>query len=374
MKCGNCRQEGHTKRTCTQPVHAEPSKKATKVEPAKPKAAKKAVKPNVAKVEPAKVEPAKVEPAQVEPAKKQENTIVKPPLKWVGGKTQIIHQVLALFPRTMKNYVEPFLGGGSVLLALLSMRQQGLIEITGTIYASDMNPNTIGFYQNLQSHREELVEALQTIAAEYTAIDGTVVNRKATEEEAKSSRESYYYWIRSTFNALSQEDKVKPRGSAMLLFLNKTCFRGLYRQGPHGLNVPFEKQHQNPTIYEEAHLQQVSELIQGVVFTCQPFEALSAEEGDFVYMDPPYVPETAKSFVAYNADGFTRESHDALFELCHTLTKKKVRLLMSNADVPLVRETFLEPRYETQIIEVRRAIHSKKPGAKTNEVLISNRT
>jgi DNA adenine methylase len=342
MKCGNCRQEGHTKRTCKQPV--------VHVEPAKPKAAK------------------------VESAKKQENAIIKPPLKWVGGKTQIIDQVLSLFPRTMKNYVEPFLGGGSVLLALLSLRQQGLIQITGTIFASDTNPNTIGFYQNLQSHLEEVVEALQIIVGEYTAIEGTVVNRKATEEEAKSSRESYYYWIRSTFNALTQEDKVKPRGSAMLLFLNKTCFRGLYREGPHGLNVPFEKQHQNPTIYEEAHLQQVSELIQGVVFTCQSFEALSAEEGDFVYLDPPYVPETAKSFVAYNAGGFTKENHDALFKLCHTLTGKRIQLLMSNADVPLVKEAFPEPRYETLTIEVRRAIHSKKPGAKTNEVLITNRT
>jgi DNA adenine methylase len=348
MKCGNCRQEGHTKRTCTQPVaNVKPSNA--------PKAAKKSSKKTV-----------KVE--------KQNNVIVKPPLKWVGGKTQIIEQVLALFPRVMKNYVEPFLGGGSVLLALLSMRQQGLIQITGTIHASDTNPNTIGFYQNLQSRREELVEALQAMVEEYTAIEGEVVNRKASEEEAKSSRESYYYWIRSTFNGLSQEDKVKPRGSAMLLFLNKTCFRGLYREGPHGLNVPFEKQHQNPTIYEEAHLQQVSELIQGVVFTCQPFEALSAEEGDFVYLDPPYVPETAKSFVGYNAGGFTRENHDALFELCHTLTGKNVKLLMSNADVPLIKEMFLEPRYEIRTIAVRRAIHSTKPDAKTNEVLITNRT
>ena len=351
MKCGNCRQEGHTKRTCTQPV----ANLVIKVEPVEP------VEP-VEQVEP-------VEP--VEPEKK-ETVMVKPPLKWVGGKTQIIHQVLANFPRTMKNYVEPFMGGGSVLLALLLMRQRGIIQITGSIYASDSNPNMIGFYQNLQSHREELVDALRNMVEEYTAIQGTTVHRNATEEEAKSSRESYYYWIRSTFNALSQEDKVKPRGSAMLLFLNKTCFRGLYREGPHGLNVPFEKQHQNLTIFEEAHLQQVSELIQGVIFKCQPFEALVVEEGDFVYMDPPYVPEKATTFVGYNAGGFTRENHDALFELCHTFAEKGVRLLMSNADVPLVKETFLEPRYEIRTIVVRRAIHSKKPDTKTREVLITN--
>ena len=337
MKCSNCSQEGHTKRTCPQPV------KATKVK------ATKATKVNA------------------EPA----NQIVKPPLKWVGGKTQIIGQVLALFPKTMKNYVEPFLGGGSVLLALLSSRDNIQVE---TVKASDTNPNTIGLYQNIQSRIEELLEELTALMATYSAIEGTTVNRKATEEEATTSRESYYYWVRSTFNALSQEDKIKPKGSAYLLFLNKTCFRGLYREGPHGLNVPFEKQHQHPTVFEEAHLRQVSVLIQGVIFTCQPFEDALAtvEEGDFVYLDPPYAPETVTSFVGYNADGFSGKAHELLFNTCHALTEKKVKLLMSNADVPLVKEAFTE-RYETRTIEVRRAIHSKKPDAKTNEVLITNR-
>jgi DNA adenine methylase len=328
MKCSNCSQEGHTKRKCPQAVKAP------------------------------------------HPA----NLIVKPPLKWVGGKTQIIEQVLSLFPKTMKNYIEPFLGGGSVLLALLSSRNH--IQISGNIKASDTNPNTIGLYQNIQSHIDELVRELTELTATYSAIEGTTINRKATtEEEAKSSRESYYYWVRSTFNALSQEEKIKPKGSAYLLFLNKTCFRGLYREGPNGLNVPFEKQHQHPVVFEEAHLRQVSALIQGVIFTCQPFEdALSTvEEGDFVYLDPPYAPETATSFVGYNADGFSEKAHELLFNTCHTLSDKKVKLLMSNADVPLVKDTFLTSMYDIRTIEVRRAIHSKKPGAKTNEVLITNR-
>jgi len=332
MKCSNCSQEGHNKRKCPQATQAKQSK----------------VTPSI-------------------------NLIVKPPLKWVGGKTQIIDQVLALFPKTIKNYVEPFLGGGSVLLALLSYRNQ--IQVEGHIKASDTNPNTIGLYQNIQSNIEELLEELTALMATYSALEGTIVNRKATtEEEALSSRESYYYWVRSTFNALSQEDKIKPKGSAYLLFLNKTCFRGLYREGPHGLNVPFEKQHQHPTVFEEAHLRQVSALIQGVIFTCQPFqEALSTvEEGDFVYLDPPYAPETATSFVGYNADGFSGEAHELLFNTCHKLSENKVKLLMSNADVPLVKEAFIEPQYETRTIEVRRAIHSKKPDAKTNEVLITN--
>jgi DNA adenine methylase len=338
MKCSNCSNEGHTKRKCPQAV---------------------------------KEKPVKEKPAQaINIVKEAANQIVKPPLKWVGGKTQIIGQVLALFPTSMKNYAEPFLGGGSVLLALLSSNHQ----ISGNIKASDTNPNTIGLYQNIQSHIDELLEELTALMATYSAIEGTTVNRKATEEEATSSRESYYYWVRSTFNALSQAEKIKPKGSAYLLFLNKTCFRGLYREGPHGLNVPFEKQHQHPSVFEEAHLRQVSALIQGVIFTCQPFEDALAtvEEGDFVYLDPPYAPETVTSFVGYNADGFSGKAHELLFNTCHALSEKKVKLLMSNADVPLVKEAFTEPRYETRTIEVRRAIHSKKPGAKTNEVLITN--
>ena len=327
MKCSNCSQEGHTKRKC-------PQKNQT--------------------------------------TKQTTNQIVKPPLKWVGGKTQIIDQVISLFPKTMNNYVEPFLGGGSVLLALLSSRNH--IQVIGTIKASDTNPNTIGLYQNIQSNIEELLKELTALITTYSAIEGTIVNRTATrEEDAISSRESYYYWIRSTFNSFSQEDKIKPKGSAYLLFLNKTCFRGLYREGPNGFNVPFEKHHQHPTIFEEAHLRQVSVLIQGVIFTCQPFEdALSTvEDGDFVYLDPPYAPETATSFVGYNSDGFSGEKHKLLFDTCHKLSENKIKLLMSNADVPLVRNEFVEP-YKTCILSVRRAINSKKPEAKTNEDLITN--
>jgi len=348
MKCGHCKQEGHSKRTC--PVLAAAASAAASA--ATSTAASTATST----------------------AASTATTYVKPPLKWVGGKAQLLEQIFALFPTRMNNYIEPFLGGGSVLLGLLSLRQQGKIQIDGNLYASDSNPNTIGLYQNIQSHCEELIDALQTIVTRYSAIQGTHVNRKATTlEEALSSRESYYYWTRFTFNGISQENKVSPRGSAMLLFLNKTCFRGVYREGPHGLNVPFEKQNQNQTIFDAVHLRQVSELIQGVRFTCQGFEAsmAHAEQGDVVYLDPPYAPETATSFVGYNADGFSGEKHVLLFDMTHRLAEKRVKVIMSNADVPLVRAAFDEP-YHTQVISVRRAIHSKNPESKTNEVLITN--
>jgi DNA adenine methylase len=299
----------------------------------------------------------------------------KPFLKWVGGKTQIIDTVLAHFPREMNNYHEPFLGGGSVLLALLAKKAAGLIRITGNIWASDINPTLIGLYQNIQRHPDALIAEMKRLTDVFVNCKGTVINRKATTlDEATTSPESYYYWIRSKFNALPVEDRATVPASAMMLFMNKTCFRGVYREGPNGFNVPYGN-YKNPGILDEAHIQTISTLIRDVIFTAIPFsESLSkVESGDFVYMDPPYAPRDANSFVSYTSDGFDRESHSALFALCHTMTLRNTHLLLSNADVKMVRDAFPEPEYITTTVSCRRAIHSKNPESRTNEVLISNR-
>jgi DNA adenine methylase len=311
---------------------------------------------------------------------------IKPFIKWVGGKTQIIGDVIRLFPREMNNYHEPFLGGGSVLLALLSNkqstsilshRQSGTIKVNGTIYASDLNANLIALYQNIQTRPEDLITEVGGLVEEFsdcTTAGGTEVNRKAlTAEEAMTSPESYYFWIRGRFNALTGEDRTTPTASAMLLFMNKTCFRGLYREGPHGFNVPFGN-YKNPTVLDAAHIRAVSDLIQCVVFSVSSFdESLTRPEaGDFVYLDPPYAPETEKSVVGYTADGFGLDAHARLFETCGIMNINNVKLLMSNADVDLVKDAFPSPAYTTEIISCRRAINSKKPGGRTNEVLIRN--
>ena len=300
--------------------------------------------------------------------------MIKPFIKWVGGKTQIIDDVISLFPKTINNYHEPFLGGGSVLLALLSHKRTGNIQVNGTIYASDLNTNLISLYQNIQTCPNELIHEVCILVEEFSGCIGTEVNRKAsTAEEAITSPESYYFWIRSRFNNLSDEDRTTPIASAMLLFMNKTCFRGLYREGPHGFNVPFGN-YKNPTVLDEEHIRAVSELIQGVVFSVSSFdESLSRPEtGDFVYLDPPYAPETDKSFVGYTADGFGIDDHTRLFQKCGTMNINNVKLLMSNAHVELVINAFPLPEYTTQIISCRRAINSKKPGGRANEVLITN--
>ena len=301
-------------------------------------------------------------------------TIIKPVLKWVGGKTQILDPVLSLFPTELNDYYEPFVGGGSVLLGLLSYRTTGRIKVHGTIYASDLNPTLIGLYRALQSKPDELLAAVQIITDPFDALKGTEVHRKPmTAEEANTSQESYYYWIRSRFNAMTPEQKQTTAGAAHFLFLNKTCFRGIYREGPHGFNVPFGH-YKNPTVVCEPHVRAVSALLQGVVFRCVGFEDAvgSTRTGDFVYLDPPYAPETTTSFVGYNAEGFDEEKHKALFSAAAGMREKNVGMLMSNADVPLVRTAFPASAFTTTVISCRRAIHSKEPSARTNEVLIQN--
>jgi DNA adenine methylase len=299
---------------------------------------------------------------------------VKPVLKWVGGKTQILADVLALFPKEMKGYHEPFVGGGSVLLGLLSSVKSGARKISGKVWASDLNSNLIGLYKNIQSRPSELIAEIRNLVEEFSKIKGAEVNRKAsTLQEATTSPESYYFWIRSRFNALSKEDRMTPSASAMLVFMNKTCFRGVYREGPNGFNVPFGN-YKNPAILEEDNIRAVSELIKDVVFTCRPFgdSLATVSAGDFVYLDPPYAPESDTSFVSYTSDGFTLDSHKSLFGVCGTLGSKGVKFLMSNADVSLVKTAFPSPAYTTKIISCRRTINSKNPESKTNEVLITN--
>ena len=304
------------------------------------------------------------------PQCKRMSTAVKPVLKWVGGKSQILEDVLDQFPQQMVNYHEPFLGGGSVLLGILTRRQEGKIAISGTIYASDLNANLIAFYRVLQNDPDFLItEANRLVVEASQCLTDQPINRTpATIDQAMTSLEAYYFWIRGQYNRMTVADKGTARGAAMFLFINKNGFRGMYREGPHGINVPYGN-YGNPFLMDIDHVHTVSRMIQGVVFMVRPFlDALShVQAGDFVYLDPPYAPETNRSFVGYMADGFNADQHEQLFARCATLP---CRWLMSNADVPLVREAFIPPTYLTTVITCRRAIHSKHPETVANEVMI----
>jgi DNA adenine methylase len=295
---------------------------------------------------------------------------VKPFLKWVGGKTQIINNIMSKFPQEIDNYYELFLGGGSVLLSLLSLQKQKKIVIKNKIYACDINSNLINVYKNIQNNREKLYEYIDKYISEYDSIEGISVNRKPTSlEEAKTSKESYYYWIRNKYNNI---DKSSIECSALFMFLNKTCFRGMYREGPNGYNVPYGHYKKTPTIISKKDLENVYDLIKDVVFIDKGFDQIirNIKYSDFVYLDPPYAPENSKSFVGYVADGFDIDKHNLLFEEINKLGQKKVKFVMSNSHVKMVLDNF--QNYNIDNIVARRAINSKNPESTTTEVIIYN--
>jgi DNA adenine methylase len=292
----------------------------------------------------------------------------KPFLKWVGGKTQILSSLIEKFPKEMENYHEIFLGGGSVLFAVLTLQKEGKIQIKNKIYASDVNKNLIEVYKNIQRDKDKFYEHLTVYLNEFKNIEGNEINRKPQKlEEAKTSRESYYYWLRKKFN---EEDLDSCEKSVIFLILNKTCFRGIYREGPNGFNVPYGHYKNFPTVMTKEELENTSRLIKDVIFTtCDFTESFSKiEKGDFVYLDPPYAPENKKSFVGYVKDGFNLEKHNLLFSVIKE--KENIKFVMSNSKVKLVLDNF--QNYSFEDIVARRAINSKDPSSKTTEVIVWN--
>jgi DNA adenine methylase len=295
---------------------------------------------------------------------------LKPILKWVGGKTQILGAVLERIPRVIADYYEPFVGGGSVLLGVLGERAAGRLEIRGTLYVSDLNANLINLYECVRDDPAGLIRDLSVLVGEYEGCRELKGAREpATHAEALESKESYYYWTRAAFNGLVGDVRQGVRAAAMLVFLNKTCFRGLYREGPRGFNVPFGN-YKTPAIYDADNIMAVSRAFSGVVFRCCDFGVALAGvgAGDFVYLDPPYVPESATSFVGYNEGGFKAADHERLFEMCRGFRGISAEFLLSNSDVPLVRTAFTG--YTVASVECKRSINSKNPGATTREVLV----
>lgn len=297
---------------------------------------------------------------------------IKPILKWVGGKSQLIDVISTDIPNKIQgDYIEPFVGGGAVLLYVLQN-----CSVTGQIIASDSNPGLISMYKNIQSDCKEVSRLLDEYSQKYSNFPTT----EKTERRDKSSRvpedeascESqgdYYYLLRNRFNELLNTNQYDSyEYSALFIFLNKTSFRGVYREGPNGFNVPFGH-YKSVNLPNLDELRKFSEHIQKVTFKCQDFqEALQdLKNEDFTYVDPPYCPETTTSFVNYTRGGFKR--HDELFNV---LLNTKANFLMSNANVDLIHKTFVE-RYHIKTVEAKRHINSKNPAARCEELLISKK-
>ena len=302
--------------------------------------------------------------------------IQKPFLKWVGGKTQIVYDVIAKFPEKIDNYHEPFLGGGSILLALLSKQKKKLVTIENNIYAYDLNPALINTFNQVKNNHVVVIDKLKELSDTFSNITINTNGQKGApkdldEDTYMSTREHYFYWIRGKFN---ESSKDTAQSAAYFIFINKTDFKGMYREGPNGFNVPYGQKDRKgiPKIFEERTIIDVNELIQSVEFICCDFtDAIkNIKKHDFVYFDPPYVPVTANSFVGYTEEGFDMKIHEKLFNQINDIHKKDIKLLMSNANVELVTSNF--KGYKCQEITTRRAIHSKNPESKAKEVLIYN--
>lgn len=252
-------------------------------------------------------------------------------LKWVGGKSRYVDTLLSHF-EPCNDYYEPFVGGGSVLLGVL---KSGLVS--GHVYASDINESLVNFWTWVQRDPDALVNEVESIG---------------------SINETRYYELRTEFNS---SDKSL-RHAALFVCLNKTCFRGLYREGPNGFNVPYGH-YKNPKVLERTEVREVSRSIQGVTFSVRSFETIEPLHNDFVYLDPPYFPVNKTSFT-----GYTRESFDfeKLLQVCKGY---KCQWVMSNSDVQILKDEF--PGMFTRIL-CRRAIHSKDPSSMAHELIISS--
>lgn len=282
---------------------------------------------------------------------------MQPFVKWLGGKTQILQEILDLFPRVIKgDYYEPFIGGGSVLIGFLERVEQGVISFKGNkIVASDLNEDLINAYNQIKTNPEELILELSKFV---------------------DLSSEFYYSTRTTFN--NSNNTAPKKRAAMFIFLNKTCFRGVYRVNKSGgFNVPFGNPSPNAKIFSEDNINNLSDLFNkyNVTFIHSGYKNILVgikNRVDFVYIDPPYVPIAKDSFVSYTASGFPKEEHENLFSEIHKLVVEKgVGICMSNSASEPVISAFSSKQQLFSIREIscRRSI-SRDPSSNAKEVII----
>lgn len=307
-----------------------------------------------------------------------------PVIKWVGGKTQIISDVFSLFPKEITNYYEPFIGGGSILFELLNRLERNEIKVKN-FYISDLNKNLIDLYNCIKNNNNDLLKYLNKFKKKY---DEAPINKnndekrkkiivfKTMKENKEKSKEHLYYFYRKVFNKLKINNENIIKKSALFIFLNKTSFRGVYRENSSGLfNVPFGN-YEKLEMFNTDNIKKCSELFNkyNISFVNINFINLVGkikfDKNTFVYLDPPYYPENETSFTSYTADDFNKEQHINLINLCKFISQKNGKFLLSNSDTKFIKDNLKE--FMIKIINCKRQINSKNPGATTNEVLIYN--
>jgi len=268
----------------------------------------------------------------------KKNKLVAPVLKWVGGKRQLIDTFSPLLPKRITSYCEPFVGGGALLFYL-----QPSVAII-----NDINIELIGVYKVIRDNVDELIEEL-----------------KKYKNEA-----DFFYSIRDwdrdreKYETLSNIEKA-----ARILYLNKTCYNGLYRVNNAGeFNSPFGH-YRNPNIINEPVLRAVSAYFNGtkVIFSSRDYALVLSEvkKGTFVYLDPPYDPVSdTSSFTGYTKSGFSKEEQIRLRECCDELDNRGVKFMLSNSATPFIMEQYSD--YNITVVHAKRAINSV--GSKRGDV------
>lgn len=285
---------------------------------------------------------------------------VKPFIKWAGGKSQLLNEIRNKYPQKIERYCEPFVGGGAVLLDVLANFSPTEVII------NDINTALINTYQQVQTNVEALISQLDEMQSEFWEAD-------------VETRKKVYTKNRERFNSLINNNC--PDKAVLFIFLNKTCFNGLYRVNSKGLyNVPMGA-YKKPPICDAENLRYISRLLQGVRINCGDYKDCAdfINSNTFVYIDPPYRPLTVTaSFTSYNENEFGDKQQIELGQFVDQITQKGAKVVASNSDPKNADENDdffddLYAEYKIDRVSAKRMINSngKSRGA-INELLICN--
>lgn len=276
--------------------------------------------------------------------------LAAPVVKWVGGKRQILHEITKYIPEHFSTYYEPFVGGGAVLFKLQPKKA----------VINDINGELINVYEVIRDNVEELIKTLKEMDKYKHDKDHFLRIRELDRDKKK-------------YNELTSIERA-----ARVIFLNKTCYNGLFRVNSAGeFNVPFGN-YKNPNVVNEITLRAVSNYFNqaNIKITCNDFANVlkKARKGAFVYLDPPYDPVSdTSSFTGYDKGGFDQNEQIRLKKVCDNLHSKGINFLLSNSATDFIKDLYNEPHYQIEIIQAKRAINSKaNKRGEIDEVLVRN--
>ena len=264
-------------------------------------------------------------------------TITKPVLKWAGGKSQLLNELNVRAPKSYNKYIEPFIGGGALFFNLKP--NQAII--------ADLNPELVNLYKSIASSPEEVLKFLETFKNDH----------------------DFFYELR----ALDVKTLDPFFAAARTIFLNKTCFNGLYRVNKKGqFNVPFGR-YSNPNIADSETIFNASAALKNTQIICGDYKTVLrdfADEGDFVFLDPPYLPISKFSdFQRYTKEQFYEEDHRELADEVHRLHEKGCHVILTNSNHPLVHELYGD--YTVEILQTKRYINSKSSNRVGEDIIVN---